>query len=195
MVALQTAAQFGDTGVADRLDELATLVEGPRAPIAARYARALAAGDHAGLEVASREFEDMGDGLAAADAAAQAAAGYRQTGLRGSALSAAGRARRLAEQCGGAVSPALAAAAMTLPLTGREREIALLVAQSLSNRDIAEAMSLSVRTVEGHIYRATVKAGVATRDELSSMVKQFGQASVAVGLIGSSSGHPTLGAP
>lgn len=67
---------------------------------------------------------------------------------------------------------------MTLPLTGREREIALLVAQSLSNRDIAEAMSLSVRTVEGHIYRATVKAGVATRDELSSMVKQFGQASV-----------------
>jgi len=44
---------------------------------------------------------------------------------------------------------------VTLPLTGREREIALLAAQGLSNRDIAEAMSLSVRTVEGHVYWAT----------------------------------------
>lgn len=181
VVALQTAAQFGDTSVADRLNELVTLVEGPRAAVAARYARALAAGDNAGLEVASQEFEDMGDRLAAADAAAQAAAGYRQAGLRGSALSAAARAGRLAEQCGGAVSPALAAAKMNLPLTGREREIALLVAQGLSNRDIAAAMSLSVRTVEGHIYRATVKAGVSTRDELSSMVKQFDQTSISTG--------------
>ncbi|MCV7081748.1 hypothetical protein H7H37_11215 [Mycolicibacterium insubricum] len=59
------------------------------------------------------------------------------------------------------------------PLTEREREIALLVARGLSNRDIAQAMSLSVRTVEGHIYRATVKAGVTTRAELSSAVAQY----------------------
>lgn len=50
-----------------------------------------------------------------------------------------------------------------------------------ANRDIAEAMSLSVRTVEGHIYRATVKVGVATRDELSTMVKQFDQTPVPPG--------------
>jgi DNA-binding CsgD family transcriptional regulator len=95
---------------------------------------------------------------------------YRYKILHTEALA---RARQLAEQCGGATSPALAAATVTLPLTEREREIALLVAQGLSNRRIAEAMSLSVRTVEGHIYRATVKAGVATRDELSSVVRQF----------------------
>jgi len=71
------------------------------------------------------------------------------------------------------VSPALLAASVTLPLTEREREIALLVARGLSNRDIAQAMSLSVRTVEGHIYRATVKAGVTTRAELSSAVAQY----------------------
>lgn len=47
--------------------------------------------------------------------------------------------------------------------------------------DIADAMSLSVRTVEGHINRATVEAGVATRDESSSMVKQFDQAWVSSG--------------
>lgn len=181
VMCLQTAAQLGDGGVADRLRELAGIVEGPRAPLAARYARALADGDHAGLEVVSRGFEAMGDVLAGADAVAQAAAGYRQAGLRGSALSAGARARRLAEQCGGATSPALAAAKVTLPLTGREREIAMLVAQGLSNRDIAEAMSLSVRTVEGHVYRAAVKAGVATRAELSSMLRQFDQTPVPPG--------------
>ncbi|MEB3062319.1 LuxR C-terminal-related transcriptional regulator [[Mycobacterium] zoologicum] len=181
VVALQTAVQFGDPSVADRLDELAGTVEGPRAPLAARYAHALADGDNDALEAVSQEFEAIGDVLAAADAVAQASAGYRQAGLRGSALSASARARQLAERCGGATSPALAAARMTLPLTGREREIALLVAQGLSNRDIAEAMSLSVRTVEGHVYRATVKAGVATRAELSTMVQQFDQTPVPPG--------------
>ncbi|UVO13651.1 LuxR C-terminal-related transcriptional regulator [Mycobacterium sp. SVM_VP21] len=177
VVCLQTATQLGDGGGADRLGELADIVEGPRAAVAARYARALVNGDSAGLEAASLEFEAMGDVLAAADATAQAAASYRQAGLRGSALSASARARQLARRCGDATSPALVAARVTLPLTEREREIALLVAQDLSNREIAEVMSLSVRTVEGHVYRATVKAGVATRAELSSMVKQFDQLS------------------
>jgi hypothetical protein len=38
---LRTAVQFGDTTVCERLTELATLVGGPRAPLAARYALAL----------------------------------------------------------------------------------------------------------------------------------------------------------
>ncbi|BBZ66537.1 LuxR family transcriptional regulator [Mycolicibacterium insubricum] len=173
VLCLQAAVQLGDVTVAGRLAELAALVDGPRAGIAARYGAALADGDAHGLEAASCEFEASGDRLAAADAAAQAAAVYRQSGLRGSALTAAGRAGRLAQDCGGAVSPALLAASVTLPLTEREREIALLVARGLSNRDIAQAMSLSVRTVEGHIYRATVKAGVTTRAELSSAVAQY----------------------
>jgi len=31
-------------------------------------------------------------------------------------------------------------------------------------------MSLSVRTVEGHVFRATVKAGVGGRSELSALI-------------------------
>lgn len=172
VICLQTAAQLGDTTCADRLAELAQSVEGPRAAVAARYARALAEDDSAALELASRDFETMGDMLAGADAAAQAASSYRRAGLRGSALSASARARHLAQKCGGAVSPALSAAKIALPLTARQREIALLVSQGMSNRDIAEAMSLSVRTVEGHIYRAAVKAGVVTRAELSTVISE-----------------------
>jgi DNA-binding CsgD family transcriptional regulator len=60
-----------------------------------------------------------------------------------------------------------------LPFTRREHEIAMLVAQDLTNREIAEAVSLSVRTVEGYIYRASCKAGVVRRAELGSMIRSF----------------------
>jgi DNA-binding NarL/FixJ family response regulator len=173
VVCLQTGVQFGDVAAASRLEELATQVEGPRAALSARYARALADDDAAGLDAVSRGYEAMGDVLAAADAAAQAAASHRSAGRRGSALSASARAQLLARQCGGAISPALAASKVPLPFTRREHEIANLVSRGLSNRDIARATSLSVRTIEGHIYQASTKAGVSSRSELSSLVQQF----------------------
>jgi DNA-binding NarL/FixJ family response regulator len=118
-------------------------------------------------------FEAIGDTLAAADAAAQAAVCHRSAGRRGSALTSGARAQMLAVQCGSAVSPALAASKVALPFTRREHEIAALVAKGLSNRDIAEAMSLSIRTVEGHVFLASTKPGVSSRAELSALVQQF----------------------
>ncbi|MCV7124570.1 helix-turn-helix transcriptional regulator [Mycobacterium lacus] len=170
---LQTSVQFCDASVADRLAELATLVEGPRAPIAARYAKALADDAAAELDAVAAEFESMGDLLAAADAAAHSSSAYRVANRNGSALTAAARAEGLGKRCGGATSPALAGAKIAFPFSHRQREIALLVSKGLSNREIAEALSLSVRTVEGHIYRATFKAGIATRAQLAKLVQQF----------------------
>lgn len=172
---LQTSVQFCDTTVADRLAELTTLVEGPRAPIAARYAKALADDAAAELEAVADDFEAMGDLLAAADAAAHASSAHRLADRRGSALTAGARAESLAKRCGGAISPALAGARIAYPFSHRQREIALLVSQGLTNREISEALSLSVRTIEGHIYRATFKAGIATRAELAKVVQQFDQ--------------------
>jgi DNA-binding NarL/FixJ family response regulator len=80
----------------------------------------------------------------------------------------------LATVCGGATSPAIEAASFTPPFTNREREIAVLVAHGLSNREIAEAVSLSVRTVESHIYRASSKAGVSGRSALAEMMRNAG---------------------
>lgn len=168
---LQTAVQFDDTDAAGRLAELATLVQGPRAALAARYAAALSSDDADELDWASTEFESMCDLLAAADAAGQAATSHRRAGRGANAMAAAARAQGLAARCGGATSPAIAAAHFAPPFSTREREIAVLVARGLSNREIAQAVSLSVRTVESHIYRASTKAGVSGRAALAQMMR------------------------
>lgn len=52
-------------------------------------------------------------------------------------------------------------------LTPREREIAPLTA-TLTNREIAERLTLSVRTVENHVARAMKKLGISSRTELNT---------------------------
>jgi len=45
------------------------------------------------------------------------------------------------------------------PLTDREREIVRFISQGYSTREIAEKLTISARTVEGHLYRVMVKLG------------------------------------
>ena len=71
---------------APRLRELEAIVEGPRVGLAARFAAALRDGDAAELSTISEDFEQMGDLVAAIDAAAHAASVYRRQDKRGSAL-------------------------------------------------------------------------------------------------------------
>lgn len=171
VMCLQAALGFGDSSLRGRLAELAGLVEGPRAMLVERWADALAAGDGDRLLAISADLEDMGDRIAAADTAAQAALAFDRQGRRGSRLSASERATRIITDCAG-VTPATRAAATPLPLSNREREIASLVSQGLSNREIAEALTMSVRTVEGHIYRACGKLGFTNRSELGRLVSR-----------------------
>jgi DNA-binding CsgD family transcriptional regulator len=169
VLCLQTATQFGDRTSAPRLAELETIVEGPRVGLAARFAKALRDGNADELAAVSEGFEQLGDLVAAVDAAAQAALAYRHRELRGSALGCSTRAATLAERCG-ASTPALHQASEPLPLTDREREIVLLIGQGLSNREIGERLTLSMRTVESHVYRAMSKTGTASRDELAALL-------------------------
>ncbi|HVE96635.1 MAG TPA: LuxR C-terminal-related transcriptional regulator [Pseudonocardiaceae bacterium] len=169
--ALHTAVCLGDRTVADRLAELATQVDGPLAPAAAAHAAALATDDGAALHAASVQFEQIGALLLAADAAAQAAAAHTRHDRRGSAQASTTRAHRLAGACEGARTPALAALVAPLALTNREREIVTLAAGGLSNRQIAERLVVSVRTVEGHLYRACTKLGTSDRAGLAAVLR------------------------
>jgi DNA-binding NarL/FixJ family response regulator len=52
-------------------------------------------------------------------------------------------------------------------LTRREREIAHLVTDGLTSREVAESLFLSVRTVDNHLSRIYDKLGIRSRTELA----------------------------
>ena len=165
MRALHTAVRLGDRSHTARLEELARMLKTPLAEAAADHARALA--DHDGdlLDVVADRFTDLGAVALAADAAAQAADEHARQGNRGKEVASSTRAYWLASQ-GGLRTPAVDAAARPLPISDREHEIAMLVEAGLSNRQIADRLVVSVRTVEGHLYRIFTKLGINSRDQL-----------------------------
>jgi DNA-binding CsgD family transcriptional regulator len=169
---LQTATQFGDHTTAARLAELTGHVQGPRAPAAAAHAAALAAGSGDELVDASRRYKEFGDRLAAADAAAHAVLAYQHAGLRGSAMSASATAQRLAAECHRADTPALQAAMAPQPFTARQREIISLAAQGLSNKQMADRLTVSIRSIEGHLFRACQRVGANNREQLISVLRE-----------------------
>lgn len=91
--------------------------------------------------------------------------------LRSSPRAAATAGRQghvLAARCGHPSTP-LMHGTRDPALTTRERQIASLAASGLSNRDIADAVVLSIRTVETHLNRIFGKLGISTRAELTSL--------------------------
>lgn len=58
------------------------------------------------------------------------------------------------------------------PLTGRQREIVELVVAGLSNKQIAERLVMSVRSVEGHLYRACQRVGASSREQLAAIIRR-----------------------
>jgi DNA-binding NarL/FixJ family response regulator len=52
-------------------------------------------------------------------------------------------------------------------LGSREEEVGLLIAQGLSNKDIAARLFLSVRTVETHVHNLLNKLGVNSRTQIA----------------------------
>ena len=173
VVLLQTATQFGDHTTDARLAELAGQVQGPRAATAAAHAAALAAGNGEALVDASRRYEAFGDRIAAVDAAAHAVVAYQNAGLRGAALSASATAQRLAAECNGAQTPALRTAMRPQPFTARQSEIIALAAQGLSNKEVADRLTMSTRSVEGHLFRASQRVGANSREQLISILQGF----------------------
>ncbi|MCC7447359.1 MAG: hypothetical protein IT324_08090 [Anaerolineae bacterium] len=81
----------------------------------------------------------------------------------------AAQAANLVRQLGGVVRPAMRTQAI---LTERENEILALVAKGLTNRDIAERLVISPKTVESHVSQILGKLGVRRRAEAIAFVTQ-----------------------
>lgn len=170
MQALHTAVRFGDRSASARLRELAGLLHSPLAEIAAAHSRGLADHDGDRLDDVARRFEQLGAMALAADAAGQAAGAHARAGSRIKELESAAHAHWHVSQWG-LRTPATAAIELPLPITDREREVATLVAAGLSSREIGDRLSVSARTVEGHLYRIFTKLGIVDRDELAHLLR------------------------
>ncbi|GAA3009252.1 ATP-binding protein [Actinokineospora diospyrosa] len=90
-------------------------------------------------------------------------AGYRAAFEAGAALTLAAGQRAALGESSGVDDP-------WVEVTAREREVAELAAQGLSNREIAELLRIGVRTVETHVRRLLPKLGLRRRAQLARWV-------------------------
>jgi DNA-binding CsgD family transcriptional regulator len=78
----------------------------------------------------------------------------------------AARARR--ELVATGLRPRQAAIEGAAALTPRQREICALAAAGKGNREIAQALFLSIKTVETHLAAGYRKLGISSRDDLAT---------------------------
>jgi DNA-binding CsgD family transcriptional regulator len=169
MTALHTAVRFGDRSASARLGQLCALLNCPLALAALSHGRGMSEHDGDRLDDAADQFERLGALAMVADASAHAARAHARAGTRIKELESSTRAHWLASQWG-LRTPATNALDSPLPITDREREIANLVAAGLTNREVADRLGVSVRTVDGHLYRIFAKLGIEDRDQLARLI-------------------------
>ncbi len=168
--ALHTAARLGRAGeMSDRLRQLSDQLGDRLLRAFAAQADAAASGSGERLDDVAGEFADLGAQALAADARAQAAEAHRGAGHRRQASASAASATSLARSGGGIRTPALEGL-VPYKLTVREREVATLASQGVSNQEIARRLVLSVRTIETHLGRVYDKLGIHSRRALRDVL-------------------------
>lgn len=166
------ALRLGDTDQAAPLAAAAATVDSEMIALAERWAAAT--GRAAELAEVAESFEALGCLMYAAEAFAAAGTAWRKAGEPRRAAADEQRADELARRCRGAATPALTTVESVVPLTAREREIAVMVADGLSSKEVAERLFLSARTVSNHLQNAYTKLGISKRTELAAALSRFG---------------------
>jgi DNA-binding CsgD family transcriptional regulator len=168
-----------------RLERQARAVDSAWAIAAAERSRgalALAAGHAedavAPLERAAAALDRLGHRPDAARAVFLAGRAQLRAGRRAQAADAFAEARERFAAMGAALWEARVAEELeraapgraTGELTPAERRIAELIGRGLRNREIAQALFMSVGTVEAHLTRVYRKLGIRSRSELARLV-------------------------
>lgn len=165
--ALTFRLALGDKTAAARLRDLQPELEGRRAAAVCGYAAALEGEQPGDLVDAAKACEEAELWGFAAQAYGAAASAYHEAGdtLRERMATAQRqRSRDRAESAAGEDDDGQDDALGLL--TRRERDIVALAVRGLSDRQIAAELQVSVRTVEGHLYRSYAKLNIKGREDL-----------------------------
>jgi DNA-binding CsgD family transcriptional regulator/type II secretory pathway predicted ATPase ExeA len=158
---------LGDRQAASRLLELRPFLEGARPAAICGYAAAICtdlAADHLAAAKGCEDAELWGFAALAYDAAASA---FRAGGDPLRERMAMSQRKRCLDRTNNNPGPEPPGAEDALGLlTRRERDIVALAVRGFSDRRIAAELHVSIRTVEGHLYRSYAKLNVKGRDEL-----------------------------
>lgn len=168
MECLILCSDLGERSLARELAALAASVEGRWAAGWRQLAQAWDSEDADVLMDTAATLEEAGLVNLAREAYARAGALLDAAGERRRARQAIAHREKCDQELGERFreSP-FVASVPSVHLTRRERDIVELAVQGLSDREIAQQLMVSVRTVEGHLYRSYVKLGVRRRDELA----------------------------
>ncbi len=145
------------------LRDLAAVTEGAYTRSVAALADAAVTGEADQLVAVADEALALELRLVALAALTEAVAAARAAGQTGVAAKAGAQLDALIAECPGAVRRD---ERVELGLSPREREVARLAAQQLTDKAIAEQLFLSVRTVNAHLRSIYTKLGISSRTEL-----------------------------
>jgi non-specific serine/threonine protein kinase len=170
--ALRIHRSFGNAvGTANALEILAWIAATERQHV--RAARLLGAADALWHAMDAAPFPYLLDYHANCESAVRRALGERsfetahRAGMDSPLAENAAYALGEVVEVAGPDAPALASA-----LTRRERQIAELVANGLSNREIADSLVISRRTAEGHVEHILAKLGFTSRVQVAAWVAE-----------------------
>lgn len=156
--------------VVERVAQLAVRADAVLADLVSEEVAGLAADDGTALQAISVRLAGVGATGLALDAVTAAAAAHTRAGrgdqtLRSEVLAAHLR-RDLPGQC------SIAEHAWVPVLSPREQEVVDLVVDGAPDREVADALFLSVRTVERHLHRVYSRTGISGRHELRRLVRE-----------------------
>lgn len=158
--------EFAGNQAQQRLKELLPLQEGSRARFITRLLNLREATDLDALEELGREALKHGEYQIGTEALTRVALRYMAAGEQRVCGAILSQLSRIIEEqnlnAGRFVTLSLA----LTELTAREKEIVRLVRAGKNNGEIARALTVSQRTVEGHLYRVFLKLGISDRSEL-----------------------------
>ena len=169
---LELAEAFGAPGPVGRALRAIGMIRGPEAGLEA-------------LEAAVQAARELSGGArAGARALVEFGAALRRSGRRRDAREPLRLGLDLAERCGAealvarakneaktaGARPRRTAVSGVDALTERERQVALLAARGLSNRQIADQLVVTVKTVEWHLGHSFRKLDVDSREKLRDLL-------------------------
>ncbi|WP_146073249.1 LuxR family transcriptional regulator [Arthrobacter sp. N199823] len=169
LAVLSLLVRVGDGTAIPRLSEVASLLDSGSKEFFVEWSQAMASQNPEALDRASVVAMDYGFDLIAVELATHALNKLHHSGKVHKSRKSATKVVAMREKMPGLVSPVFDT--IEAPkMTRREHQIALLVAQGESNNSIATRLHVSLRTIEGHLYRTFIKLDIQSREQLASLI-------------------------